>query len=719
MKHSSPWGFAVILSALFVEIAVAPALLAQEEDFSQTVARVAFVQGDGSFQRGDDPDSWQPLAVNVPMTIGDRVWTGTSGRLELQAPGFRAFLAPRTELTALNLTEDVQQYSVAEGTATFRVVSMDEEDVFEIDTPNAAVTLDRPGLYRVFVDADGNTRFAVRLGEARVAAAGGEVSLRAGEEMIVSGIDEPEYDVVAIPFADSWDRWVTSRERRRHDIVSYDYTSADVVGAGDLDAYGDWSTVPQYGRVWRPRSVAAGWAPYRVGHWIWQDPWGWTWVSAEPWGWAPYHYGRWVVVSSRWCWVPVAPNVRHVAYAPALVAFVGGGPGWSLTVSAGGGGYVGWFPLAPRDPFIPWWGLRAGARATTSRVVYANRTYATVVARSAFEGARPAQTAMVRDAGIVRQLQGAAVVRGPLPFLPTRESLRPTGVAAPRPPEAVLARPVAARLAPPPAPPTFARKLDVIREGRGAPLTPATASRLVVDSKEGARAAVAIRPVVRPERRVDLAPRPEAVGAPPPDPIHAGGRTIATTDTPLIPHPSAVRENIPPARVAPGAVVHPVPPAARERKPVVHEVAPAAPSERISRSRARERRLRRIPWCSASGPSRPGAAARDSSGPPRRGAAARRSSGTPGRAREARAAAREPAVQPPAAARRGARARPARTRSARRAARAETGGEARREAGDARRSGARERGAEERAEAEAGTEERAEAGEERQEGLED
>ena len=579
MKHSSPRGFAVILSALFVAIAVAPAGLAQE-DFSQTVARVAFVQGDGSFQRGDDPDSWQPLAVNVPMTIGDRVWTGTSGRLELQAPGFRAFLAPRTELTALNLTEDVQQYSVAEGTATFRVVSMDEEDVFEIDTPNAAVTLDRPGLYRVFVDPEGNTRFAVRLGEARVAAAGGEVSLRAGEEMIVSGIDEPEYDVVAIPYADSWDRWVTSRERRRHDIVSYDYTSADVVGAGDLDAYGDWETVPQYGRVWRPRSVAAGWAPYRVGHWIWQDPWGWTWVSAEPWGWAPYHYGRWVVVSSRWCWVPVAPYVRHVAYAPALVAFVGGGPGWSLTVSAGGGGYVGWFPLAPRDPFVPWWGLRAGTRATTSRVAYANRTYATVVARSAFEGARPAQTAMVRDAGIVRQVQSAAVVRGPLPFLPTRESLRPTGVAAPRPPEAVLARPVAARLAPPPAPPTFERKLDVIREGRGAPLTPAAASRLVVDSKEGARAAVAIRPVVRPERRVDLAPRSEAVGAPPPDPIHAGGRTLATTDTPLIPRPSAGRENVPPARVAPGAVVHPVPPAARERKPVVPEVAPQPAPER-------------------------------------------------------------------------------------------------------------------------------------------
>ena len=295
----------MILTALFTALAVAPAARAQD-DFRQTVARVAFVQGEGSFQRGDDPDSWQPLAVNVPMTIGDRAWTGASGRLELQAPGFRAFVAPRTELTALNLTEDVQQYSIAQGTASFRVISMDEEDEFEIDTPNAAISLERPGLYRVYVDAAGNTRFAVRLGEARVSAAGGEVSLRAGEEMIVTGIDDPEYDVVAIPFADSWDRWVSSREQRRHEVVAYDYTSADVLGVEDLDAYGDWESVPQYGRVWRPRSVAAGWAPYRIGRWIWQDPWGWTWVSAEPWGWAPYHYGRWAFVSSRWCWVPVA-----------------------------------------------------------------------------------------------------------------------------------------------------------------------------------------------------------------------------------------------------------------------------------------------------------------------------------------------------------------------------------------------------------------------------
>ncbi len=525
------------------------------QDFHQTVARVSFVQGEGSFQRGDDLGHWQALSLNLPMTIGDRVWTGNGGRIELQAPGLRTFLAPGTELTALNLTEDVQQYSIAEGTATFRLSSMDDDDAFEIDTPSAAVTLERTGLYRVSVDANGNTRVSVRRGSARVAAGGGEVTLGSGELMVVSGLDDPEYDVYALPLADSWDRWVDSRERRRHEIVSYDYTSADVVGAEDLDAFGTWEDVPEYGHVWQPTSVSADWAPYREGRWIWQDPWGWTWVSDEPWGWAPYHYGRWVVVGSRWCWVPVGRGVVHVSYAPALVAFVGGGPGWRVGI--GGGGYVGWFPLAPRDAFVPWWGRGSGRPEGRANVTYANRAYATVVQRSVFGDARGVRGAWVRDERIVRDVARAPVLRGPLPVLPTRESLRgaPADRAVSRPPEGVSVRPVAARLAPPPAPPSFARKLELIRENGGSPLTPAASAALTVQSREGARAAAVIRPVMREDRRVDLAPRRGAEGAPPPDPIRTGSRTIATSETPLIAHPSAARESVAAPRVAPGALV--------------------------------------------------------------------------------------------------------------------------------------------------------------------
>ena len=86
-------------------------------------------------------------------------------------------------------------------------------------------------------------------------------------------------------------------------------------------------------------------------NWSWIDPWGWTWVDNESWGFAPSHYGRWAYVGSRWGWVPGPRHVRPI-YAPALVAFVGGG-GFNVGISVGGP--VGWFPLGPRDVYVPWY----------------------------------------------------------------------------------------------------------------------------------------------------------------------------------------------------------------------------------------------------------------------------------------------------------------------------------------------------------------------------
>ena len=90
-------------------------------------------------------------------------------------------------------------------------------------------------------------------------------------------------------------------------------------------------------------AVVVGWAPYRFGHWAYVGPWGWTWVEDEPWGFAPFHYGRWAFVNNGWFWVP-GPVVVRPVWAPALVAFVGGGPGFHFSAGVG----VGWFPLGSR-----------------------------------------------------------------------------------------------------------------------------------------------------------------------------------------------------------------------------------------------------------------------------------------------------------------------------------------------------------------------------------
>ncbi|HEY6147394.1 MAG TPA: DUF6600 domain-containing protein, partial [Thermoanaerobaculia bacterium] len=512
-------------------------------DIRQTVARVSYVTGPVSYARGDSPDEWQPPDLNVPLTLGDRLYTGRGGRVELQIHGGATVrLDAETDLAALNLTDDTKQFSQNLGAASFKVRRLGSEDIFEVDTPNAAITFDAPGDYRVDVDGDGNTRVSVRTGRVLVASGGGQVTLQAGDEMDIQGIDRPQYDVYALGGVDAFDRWVSSREARWQKARSRQYISEDIVGVADLDDAGRWEDIPEYGRVWSPLSVSADWAPYRVGHWCWQDPWGWTWISAEPWGWAPYHYGRWVTYSSRWYWVPVGRAVRTVSYSPALVAFVGGGPGFSTTVAIGAGSLVGWFPLGPRDPFNPWWGRRAAVRP--GGVTYANRSYVTVVNQNTFVSGGLVSRGWVRDQAVIRQVGAAPVLRGPLPFVPTQGSLRVSArtdlPAAPRPPSIVLTRPVVARVAPPPAPPAFSAKIDVIRQNRGAPVDPGTAAR-IVEQRGRPEPSTAIRPVA-PGNGVTLSQgaRREGRGAPasapaavqPVAPVR--GRPLATVERPVL-----------------------------------------------------------------------------------------------------------------------------------------------------------------------------------------
>jgi hypothetical protein len=433
--------------------------------------------------------------------------------------------------------------------ASFQIRRLGDDDVFEVDTPNAAITFERTGDYRIDVREGGDTRLQVRRGRAMVASGGGQVPLGAGDAILIEGQEPPRYDMVAVSAPDGWDRWVANRDARYANVRSYQYVSADIAGVEDLDRHGNWRQVPNYGWCWTPTSVAAGWQPYRAGRWIWQDPWGWTWVSTERWGWAPYHYGRWVTWRSGWYWVPVAPRAEVVAYSPALVAFVGGGPGFSVSVGVGTTDYVGWFPLAPREPLNPWWGRPAVNVNVTNvtNVTYVNRTYVTVVNQQTFVSSRVVTNNYVRDQSIISRVERAPVVRGAIPIVPTNESIRVASrqASAARPPASAVSKSVVTRSAPPPAPPRFDQKVAVIRENRGRPVTAAEATTLSTRDNRSAQPVRAVRPAAAEAGRVTLAPKTEKSGAPKPEAVAPNrGRPLATKEQPVAP----AREASAPAR---------------------------------------------------------------------------------------------------------------------------------------------------------------------------
>ena len=170
--------------------------------------------------------------------------------------------------------------------------------------------------------------------------------------MTISGGPSPQFNVVAAPSFDEWDRWNYARADSLLAPAQSSYAvSSDIYGGGDLDRYGDWRSVPTYGRVWVPSSVPVGWAPYTNGRWLWDPLYGYSWVDYAPWGWAPFHYGRWVY-NGYWGWAP-GPVVVTPFYAPALVSFFT--PGISVSVGFGVP-WFGWSALSWGEPLVPWWG---------------------------------------------------------------------------------------------------------------------------------------------------------------------------------------------------------------------------------------------------------------------------------------------------------------------------------------------------------------------------
>ncbi|WP_321783239.1 DUF6600 domain-containing protein [Paraburkholderia sp. J94] len=354
--------FALNLASPPAHAQAAPGAVAQAGDPPGRVARLDYTAGAVTTEPAGATD-WSYAQLNRPLTTGDQLWNDTNARSEMHIGSTAVRMGPQTSVDVLNLDDASAQLKVAQGTLSTRVRELPPGSAYEIDTPNLALGVSGPGDYRVDVAPDGSsTTVTVRSGSATVYGENGQTPMQAGQQIRFAGTDLQQVASDAAPPPDAFDQWALARDAAEDRSVSARYVSRDVPGYQDLDANGTWRDSPQYGEVWVPNAVPSGWAPYHDGHWVWQAPWGWTWVDDAPWGFAPYHYGRWAQVDDSWAWVP-GPMVEAAppVYAPALVAFVGGGGGgsdWGVNLAIGGAAAAGvaWFALGPGEPWHPHWG---------------------------------------------------------------------------------------------------------------------------------------------------------------------------------------------------------------------------------------------------------------------------------------------------------------------------------------------------------------------------
>jgi hypothetical protein len=481
-----------------------------QPDPPSRVARLGYLSGNVSFTPAGETQ-WVEAQVNRPMATGDRLWTDNAARAELQIGDSTVRLNQGSNFDFLNLNDQLAQMELTQGSLNLEVHRLHGSEVYEVDTPTIAFTASRVGDFRIDVDPQGYTVVSARRGGGDVIGDGGKrIPVNEGQSVRFNDSQLSDFQVSQIGPPDAFDNFCIERGQRHARANPNHYVSSAVVGYEDLDQYGTWAEAPEYGHVWYPNQVAADWAPYHDGSWIWMDPWGWTWVDNSPWGFAPFHYGRWAYVDSRWGWVP-GPAVVTPVYAPALVAFVGGG-GFSVGVSVGGP--VGWFALGPSDVYFPgyhcghdyfsrvnvgnayvsttvvnnYYGSWSSGHMDYAQVHYANR--ATPGAVAAMSGAAFVAGRTVASAAVpvnTTTLANARVMARPA-VMPTRASVvagRGQGTA---PPQAVMNRSVVAAHQPPPPRPAFEQRQALVQQQGGAPLTTTEMRTLAARTGNAARA---------------------------------------------------------------------------------------------------------------------------------------------------------------------------------------------------------------------------------------
>src|SRR5450432_983641 len=161
-RQNVPAGPAVralgLASAALVGLALlgAPAARADYDDPPSRVARLAQIDGQVSIEPSG-VDQWSQATSNYPVATGDRIYADQDGRGEISAGDVVARIWHSTDVTMTNLSDQLVQLGLAQGTLRLHAYARSSGSQVEIDTPNGAITITQPSDVRLDAGQDGTT----------------------------------------------------------------------------------------------------------------------------------------------------------------------------------------------------------------------------------------------------------------------------------------------------------------------------------------------------------------------------------------------------------------------------------------------------------------------------------------------------------------------------------------------------------------------------------
>jgi|GEM_PF-1364077 len=287
------------------------------------VERLSLVEGTVHVLRGDHTQFPQ-AAMNMPLTQGMKVETGSDGRAEIEfEDGSVARITPNSSLTLASLqaplhtaleTTTVEQNS---GLIYYELRS-DPRTQFHVNFNGRTATPVANSTFRI--DLNNSPKdLGVLDGKVRVNGASDSYSVEVlqGKTIQFATSGNEPYTVANWLAPNGFDDWNQQLDQEAAQQAKNQTPARVQQGGGsimdtaaygwsDLDSSGSWYPLPGYGMVWQPNGAGPGFNPYGYGSWAFYGGGvGYTWISGYPWGWLPFNCGAWNYIGSfGWGWTP-------------------------------------------------------------------------------------------------------------------------------------------------------------------------------------------------------------------------------------------------------------------------------------------------------------------------------------------------------------------------------------------------------------------------------
>ena len=177
-------------------------------------AVLTYISGEVSVAPADT-NQWSAARLNQALSPSEYIWTGKNSRAEINVGGAYLRLNSEVSVTLRTLTPNTVQLGVNQGEVSFTVVRLFPGQIYELDTPNATLTVMKPGTYSVdALPAEDQTLVTTRRGSIVATGTGNAVTINSGHQVRFRSGTSLQHTAEKAPPEDGFEQWASVRNQR-------------------------------------------------------------------------------------------------------------------------------------------------------------------------------------------------------------------------------------------------------------------------------------------------------------------------------------------------------------------------------------------------------------------------------------------------------------------------------------------------------------------------